>query len=320
MDGDSSGEQHFIASLTIAKGTYINMSDQEGTAAAAKQLEETPLSTSPRSYNHRRAPYIGTGIRLSIAAILILIALMLFQGAVSSHDPDMGSTAGWLMAPVVWLISAAYRKWKAIPVTDRIAVDLNVPRLVTRLAMGFLILTILGTALAVAIPFQQKQARSHRIKLILQKWRDLAPANTQNRLTFREILARDVSTFSELQKQCEDLQGALNQNDVLAAKRKEFLNELSPEFNNTPSGLALLETTKQMGIEDAKSGTALREMISCSKALAKTDLYTQKHFRSACITPASDTLSATWARTLTLLKQLQEKGAKLPPDILESLK
>jgi hypothetical protein len=296
------------------------MSSQEGTDAVAQEFAETPLSTTPRSYNDRRAPYIGTAIRLSVAAILILIALVLFQNAISSHDSDMGSTAGWLMAPVVWLISEAYRKWKAIPVTDKIAVDLNVPRLVTRLAMGFLILIILGTALAVAIPLQQKQARSHRIKLILQKWGNLAPANTQSRLTFREILARDVSTFYEFQKQCGDLQGALDQNDALAAKRKEFLNELSPEFKSTSSGLALLETTKQMGIEDAKISTALREMISCSKALAKTNIYRQKQFRSVCVMPITDTLSASEARTLALLKQLQEKGAKLPPDILESIK
>jgi hypothetical protein len=281
---------------------------------------ETSVPSIPKSYSERRAPYIGATIRLSIASALILFALLIFWDAVSSHDPDSASTAGWLMAPVVWLLISAYQKWKTVTPQDRVAADLKLPRLGCRMAAVVVALLVAGGSLGIAIPLQQTQARSKRIRVLLAQSKELGPANTENRVALRTILNRDVKTFSDFQQQCSDLRGVLDENDSLAEQRTELVTQLTSEFRGEDKVLSMLAVMQQLESEDSKVKSALRVMIGCSEALEASDARDQARFETICVAPANRTLSSAGPNETALLKQLQDKGAKLPSDLLEVLK
>jgi hypothetical protein len=281
---------------------------------------ESPAPQESRCYAERRRPFIGVAVRLAGAAILVLLALGIFWAAVSSHEPDLGSTAGWLMAPVVWLLSSAYRQWKTIPAADRAAPELRNPQLASRTAMGFLILTIAAGALAIAVPLEQRHERSLRIRRLLDEGKALEPASTKNRLDVRSIVGRDPKAFADFRAQTADLRVALNENDALTVKRRELLDQLTHEFADSPDALSMLELFKQITAEDSKASAVFRDEIACSDTLERSDETQQKRFALLCQAPALREIEPIASATDDLLKQAQQKGAKLPRDLAEALK
>jgi hypothetical protein len=61
-------------------------------------------------------------------------------------------------------------------------------------------------------------------------------------------------------------------------------------------------------------------LISCSEVLARSDVSQQNKFMSLCVDPAQLELIPAVAEEQKLLNEAKERGAKLPPDLLESLK
>jgi hypothetical protein len=281
---------------------------------------ESPALPVTNSYAEKKKPFIGVTVRLAIAAILILLALAMFWVSVSAHEPDSASAAGWLMAPVVWILSSAYRKWKTIPIADKTAPELRIPRLAGRIALGFLLATIAGTALAIAIPLEQRHERSLRIRRLLDEGKALEPASTKNRLEVRSIVGRDVRSFAAFHAQTSDLRVALDENDSLAVKRKELLNQLSDEFSDSPDALSMVDLFKQITTEDSKASSVFRAEIACSDTLERSDESQQKRFVLLCEAPALREIEISASATDNLLKQAQQKGAKLPPDLLKALR
>jgi hypothetical protein len=279
----------------------------------------SPSSPVPKSLSEREQPYFSVAIRLFGAATITLITVGLIWGAISVHDADSAGTFGWLMAPAVWLMSSAYSKWQKIPVSDRTDPQLNRGRVINRVALGSLVLVIIGTTLTITIALQRRQARSRRAKEILQQTKLDIPAVTQNRLNVQAIMGRDVRTFADFRAQCTDLEVALQQSDALAIKRKQLWDQLKREVDD-PNALSLLELYKQIGDADAKATSTLHTMISCSVVLARSDVSQQNKFMSLCVEPAQSELIVSVANENELLKQAKERGAKLPPDLLESLK
>lgn len=111
----------------------------------------------------------------------------------------------------------------------------------------------------------------------------------------------------------------MQQNDALAVKKKALWERLGHELDD-PNALSLLELYKQMSAEDAKATSTLRTMISCSDALAQSDVSQHSKFISLCVTPAQSQLLLSAANTGKLLEEAQKRGAKLPPDLLGALK
>ncbi len=279
----------------------------------------SPTLPVAKSLSEREWQYFSVAARVGIAAIIILLALGLFWAAVSSHDTESAGKSGWLMAPVVWLLSSAYRKWKTISAPDRADPQLNRGRVVNLVALGVLFLVIVGSALAIIIPLQQRQAKSRGVVQILKQANSGIPAVTQNRLDVQAIMGRDVKNFADFRTQCKDLEVALEQTDALAIKKKELWHQLEGKFDD-PNALSLLELYKQIGDADAKAMSTLHSMISCSEVLARSDVSQQNKFMSLCVDPAQLELIPAVAQEQKLLKEAKERGAKLPPDLLESLK
>jgi hypothetical protein len=281
---------------------------------------ESPALPVTKSYAEKKGPFIGVAVRLVIAAIVVLLALGIFWAAVSTHEPDSASVAGWLMAPVLWLLSSAYRKWKTIPTADKVATELTNPRLASRIALWFLLVTIVGTTLAIAIPLEQRHERSLRIRRLLDEGKALEPASTKNRLDVRSIVGRDVRSFADFRAQTADLRIALDENDVLAIKRNELLNQLTYEFSDYPDALSMLQLFKQITAEDSKASSVFRAEIACSDTLERSDETQQKKFVLLCEAPALRQIELSAPTMDNLLKQAQQRGAKLPPDILAAFR
>lgn len=280
---------------------------------------ESPTLPASKSLSEREWQYFSVAARVGIAAIIILVTLGLFWAAVSSHDPDSAGTFGWLMAPVVWLLSSAYRKWKTIPVSDRADPQLSRGRVVNRVVLGVLLLVIVGSAFAIIIPLQQRQAQARRFKQILNQVHSDTPAVTRNRLNVQAIMGRDVRNFADFRTQCTDLQAALQESDALAIKKKQLWDQLQRETDDSKTR-SLLELYRRIGNEDEKATSTLHRMISCSDVLVRSDVSQQSKFMPLCIEPANSELLISVANENKLLKEAEEHGAKLPPDILESLK
>jgi hypothetical protein len=221
---------------------------------------------------------------------------------------------------VVWLLGSAYSKWKAIPVSEKQAPELRTVQLANRISLGFLLVTIAGTALAIAIPLEQRREQSQRIRLLLEEGKALEPASTNNRLAVRAILRRDVRSFADFRRQCTDLQSALDENNSLTIKRNDLFTRLGYEYSGYPDALSMVAIFKQIVAEDTKASSVFRDMIACSDTLARSDETQQKQFALLCQDPALEKAEQSASTTASLLKQAQEKGAKLPPDILEAFK
>jgi len=206
---------------------------------------ESPALPAPKSLSEREWQYFGVAALLGIAAFIILLALGWFWAAVSSHDIESAGTSGWLMAPVLWLLSTAHSKWKKIPVSDRTDPQLNRGRVVNRVALGLLLFVIVGSALAIVIPLQRKQAQSQRFKEIMNQVRLGTPAVTRNRLNVRAIEAREVGNFADFRTQCTDLQAALQESDALALKKKQLWDQLERETDD-PKALSFLDLYRQI--------------------------------------------------------------------------
>jgi hypothetical protein len=280
----------------------------------------SPASPVSESLNTRKKPFIGVVFRVSGAVILILLALLMFLGAVSTHEPDSASAAGWLLGPVIWLLGSAYRKWKTIPVSEKHAPELKTAQLAARISLGFLLVAIAGTALAIAIPLKQRHERSQRIRRLLDEGKALEPASTRNRLAVRSIIRRDVRNFANFRTQCADLQTSLDENDSLSIKRNDLLTRLAYEYSEYPEALSMVTLFKQIVAEDTRVSSVFREMIACSDTLARSDEGQQKKFVLLCEAPALGQMDVSASTMNALLKQAQEKGAKLPPDIQEAFK
>jgi hypothetical protein len=280
---------------------------------------ESPTLPSSKSLPERERQYFGVATRVGIAVIIILVTVGLVWAAVSSHDPDSAETFGWLMAPVVWLLSSAYRKWKTIPVSDRADPQLRRGRLVNRATLVVLLLVIAGSALAIVVPLEQRHAQARRFEQILSQVHSYTPAVTQNRLNVQAIMVRNVRNFGDFRAQCMDLQAALQEGAALAIKKKQMWDQLQRETDD-PKTRSLLDIYAQIGDEDEKAAKTLHQMISCSDVLVRSDVSQQSKFMTLCVEPANSELLVSGANENRLLKEAGDRGAKLPPDILESLK
>jgi hypothetical protein len=280
----------------------------------------SPELPANESIEARRKPFVGIVVRIGVAVIFILLALAMFWGAISTHEPDAGRAAGWLVAPVVLLLSSAYSKWKRIPVVDKEAQELGNVRLASRIAVGFLLATIAGAALSIAVPLEQRHKRSQRIRPLLDEAKALEPASTRNRLEVRSIINRDVRNFADFRMQCTDLRAALDENDALAIKRNELLTQLGYEYRDYPDAMSMVALFKQITAEDSKASSVFRDLIACSDTLARSDETQQKRFVLLCEAPALHQMELSASTMDNLLRQAQQKGTKLPPDLLEALK
>lgn len=280
---------------------------------------ETPTVPLVKSLSEREGQYFRVATRLGIAAIMILVAFGIVWIAVSSHEPEFGRLAGWPTVPALWALSSAYRHWKAVPASDRINPQLRRGRIVTRIALSVLLAVVAATALAIVIPVAQRQVRSRRFKQLLEQANEGIPAVTQNRLNVQAIMRRDIKNFATFRTQCLDLQVALQEADALAIKKKQLWSQLERETDD-PKTLSLLELYKQIGSEDEKGMAALHQVISCSEVLARSDASQQSKFISLCVAPALSELEVSETNETKLLKEAQERGATLPPDLLESLR
>jgi hypothetical protein len=262
----------------------------------------SPTSPVPKSLSEREQPYFSVAIRLFGATTITLITVGLIWGAISVHDADSAGTFGWLMGPAVWLMSSAYSKWKKIPVSDRTDPQLNRGRVINRVALASLVLVIIGTTLTITVALQRRQARSRRVKEILQQTKLEIPAITQNRLNVKAIMGRNSRTFEEFRIQCADLEVALQESDAFAVKKEQLRDQLGREMDD-PDALSLLKLFGEIREEDSKATLTLHRMVSCSDVLARSDALQQGKFMSLCVEPANSELLVSAANENKLLKE-----------------
>jgi len=282
-------------------------------------MEPPPTPATPALLSEKNWQYYSIAVRLFLSAIVILGFVRLFWAAVSAHDTESAATFGWLLVPAIWLVSSAYGKWRKISAIDKSDPQLKVSRIINRVAIGSLAFVILGSSLAIAIPLQKRQARFRRVEQVLKQAQSDIPVATQTRLNFNSIMSRDVRTFAEFQQQCSDLRVALEKNDRLAVKKKALWEQLGRELDD-PNALSLLDLYRQMSEEDGKASATLRSMMSCADVLGRADSSQRNKFESLCVQPAQAQLILSAASTQKLLQEVQKRGAKLPPDLVNAMK
>lgn len=280
----------------------------------------TPSSAVSKEYSERKGPYVALTAKLVTGSVLLLAAFGLFTASIKSRDPDEASVAGWLMAPLVWVLISAYRTWKSVPKIDREAADLKTPRVVTAIAFAFLLAAFAFTASAIAIRWELRQAQSKRIRAILADGKSLGPANVQFRSRMSEILQREPKGYSDFQAQCADLEATLNDADPTLSKARNLLDRLDEEYTDYPDALSFVALFKQLSDQDAKVFSYLREEITCSKTLGQMNNSQQARFLELCVAPARAKMSPVLEQEQRLLKEAQQKGATIPPDLAEALR
>ena len=280
----------------------------------------TPSSASSKQYGERKRPYVALTVKLVIGSFLTLAAFALFTASIKSHDPDEASLSGWLMAPLVWVLISAYRTWKSVPRIDRESVDLRTPRIVTAIALAFLVGTFVFTSSAIAIRWEVRQGQSKRIRAILAEGKSFGPANVKFRSRMSKILQREPKGYEEFRIQCADLESTLDDAEPTLSKARSLLDRLDEEYADYPDALSFVALFKQLSDQDAKVFSYLREEIACSKTLGQTNSSQQARFSELCVAPAREKMSPVLEEEQRLLKEAQQKGATIPPDLVEALK
>lgn len=280
----------------------------------------TPTPAISKEYSERKRPYVFLTAKLVIGALLVLLAFGLFTASTKSHDPDEASASGWLMAPLVWVLISAYRTWKAVPRVDRDSADLRKLRFITAIAFIVLLGTLVFTSSSVAIRWELKQAQSKRIGAILAEGKSLGPTNIKFRARLSEILQRDIRGYADFQAQCADLETALDDAEPTLSKARNLLDHLDEEYIGYPDAQSFVALFKQLTEQDAKLFSYLREEINCSKTLGQMNRSQQARFSELSVAPARERMSPVLEQEQRLLKDAQQKGATIPPDLVEALR
>jgi hypothetical protein len=312
----------FASELSSKAARQGRSKNESNTRTEARNAN--PEVRGNESISARRKPFMGIVVRIVVSSIFVLLFAVFWGSVISTHEPDAaaerlaGPLGGLLGLTVPWLLGSAYSKWKRIPSADKEAPELGNLRLASRIAVGFLLATLAGTALLIAVPLEQRREQSKRVKLLLDEAKALEPASTRNRLEVRSITNRDVRNYADFRKQCAELRAALDENNTLATKRNELRKKLSYEYRDNPDALSMVVLLSQIDAEDAKASSVFRNLIACSDTLATSDETQQKRFLLLCVAPALPQLELSASTMNNLLKLAQQKGAKLPPDVLEA--
>lgn len=282
------------------------------------QMMATP--TIAPTYAARREPYLIIILKLGAAIVILLGAFGLFLAAVAGHNQEAAKLSGWLVAPVVWLVSSAYGTHKKIPAEDRAAADLRKARIAAQVAVGVLVSAVVLIGGTIAVKWEQKQARQERIHRLLSEGRALGPANADFRRRMAAVLEREPQTFAAFQSQCVDLESVLDSNGATLDKARLLIDKLEEEFADSPDALSTLALLKRALGADAKIFGYLREEIACSRVLSSGGKDEQAAFRERCLVPVQAKVSPILLEEEQLLRELQKQGTTLPPDVAEALR
>lgn len=167
----------------------------------------------------------------------------------------------------------------------------------------------------------RSEARQKRIdQLLIQARTSLGPANEDFRRRMRQIMGRDPQTFAEFQSRNDDLESLLDSNDATMNRSRQILAQLQEEFVDSQNVQSMITSLGQGLDNDSKIFGYLREEIACSRVLAGSTKLEQSSFRERCIVPEQEKMSPLLLNEERLLRELQSKGASLPPDVAAALK
>ncbi len=164
-------------------------------------------------------------------------------------------------------------------------------------------------------------ARSERIhQLLIQARTSLGPANEDFRRRMGQIMERDPQTFTEFESRNDSLESLLDSNDATMNRSRQILGQLQEEFADSQNVQSMITSLGQVLDNDSKIYGYLREEIACSRVLAGSTKLEQSKFRERCIVPEQEKMSPLLLNEDRLLRELQSKGATLPPDVAEALR
>jgi len=168
---------------------------------------------------------------------------------------------------------------------------------------------------------KQEQSRSKRIYEILQEVKKYMPEDTKNRLATEEIYQRQISSFADFAKQCDDLHTLQTQTEMMEKRKRHMLTELQYEFRDDLNVQRLFYILFQMEDVADKLEPIQHGMIACSKILASKSKTMQEEYRTICVDPALQQMMLVEPDTKSLMSELQKEvqmhGETLPPDILQ---
>jgi len=163
--------------------------------------------------------------------------------------------------------------------------------------------------------------RDERIhQLLIQARTSLGPANEDFRRKMGQIMERDPQTFADFETRNDSLESLLDTNDVTMNKSRQILGQLQEEFSDSTNVQSMITTLEQVLDNDSKTFGYLREEITCSRVLARSTKVEQSNFRERCIAPGQEKMAPLLLNEEILLRELQSKGATLPPDVAKFLR
>jgi len=167
----------------------------------------------------------------------------------------------------------------------------------------------------------RSEAHNERIhQLLIQARTSLGPANEDFRRRMGQIMERDPQTFAEFESRNDSLESLLDTNDTTMNRSRQILGQLQEEFADSQNVQSMISTLGQVLDNDSKIFGYLREEIACSRVLANSTKFEQSNFRERCIAPAQEKMSPLLLNEGKLLRELQSKGATLPPDVAKFLR
>jgi len=163
-------------------------------------------------------------------------------------------------------------------------------------------------------------AHHERDQQLLNQARSLGRETKDFRQKLGQILGRTPQTFPEFKSQTDDLKILLDSSDGTINKSRIFLNQFQEESSESAELQPIISLDGQILDDDKKIIGYLREETACARNLLDSSKIEQLSFRKRCIAPAQEKISPMILDEEKLLREIQSKGATLPPDIAEALR
>lgn len=255
-----------------------------------------------------------------------LLALTVFPLVVNVFDPSThgaGEKGGQAFLGLIALLLSARRTWQEILKHESgssYAKKHRAYNAVLALVLGAAVLTsgILGS---------QAGSRSYRdaaLKALVKRADELQPAHQQFRAELAKIRGADVRTFEDYHNNCLKLEALLDGWEPVrredAALFAEVTAELARSARDRPDMAEVAVSAKSVHEMDDQIIGLLRSEISHSKKLVEQPPHKQEAYYKHHIEPIQAEIAKLGDQESRLLKQAQQRGIKLPPDLAEALR
>lgn len=140
-----------------------------------------------------------------------------------------------------------------------------------------------------------------------------AAANSEFRMKLKETENRRTNSFAEFQQQMNDLEILLDSGEPRIDRGMDLYREMRKDIQ--ADAVLSLPLFDRLFEDESRIFAIERELIACSKSLAVKPAKARVKFQVVCVKPAAEKFYPLADDELSIVRDLQKQGVKLPAEV-----